>query len=361
MNSLEPEDKLSAVLSSFWEEIFPKVESYTIPIILKRIQSWVGEQPEMTEALCSCIVQHAAHFDGKSNETEVKSVVDQIIQSEFVENWQNSAAAFHLHSIQTTLLEFDPRDSLLILYIQILQRGTMPLSNSPEQSNLVNSGLVNIEDNHLKVANLAYAKVFDLDWVEQQLPGITKPFVIVDLAKKKGGLFSAKLYSQIAAVAFGLIILGAAISSYIREPNGQAIAKSNAVLNPSSRLTNTVSKDAKPSVTMGSAAEGDLNKQSEIPLEAAATTDRTLFDEGSEHAQNSRWVPMMRDFCKLSEDSVYFAPAEKRLEQWVNLYPDDIKMAQDIVAQEQKSSCSVVKDAIEKNAIEKNAIDSEAN
>jgi hypothetical protein len=360
MNSLEPEDKLSAVLSSFWEEIFPKVEAYTIPITLKRIQSWVGEQPEMTEALCSCIVQNAFQFNGingKSNEKEVKLTVDHILQKEFVQNWQSSPAASHLQNIQTALLEFYPRDSLLILYIQILQRGKMPVGNSPEQSALVEAGLVKVEGDYLKIANPVYAKVFDLDWVEKQVPGITKPFVIVDLAKTRKGIFSgSRLYSKIAAVAIGLAILGAAISSYIRETNGLAIAESDAVLDSGSQPKSTAAKEEK---SLGNAAgnatagavKGNVDGRSAMaePSKGIAS-GRTLFDTGAEHAQNSRWVPMMRDFCSLSESSVYFAPAQKRLEQWSNLYPEDIEMARNIVAQEQAAPCAIAKNVLSAEA-----------
>jgi hypothetical protein len=356
MNSLEPEDKLSAVLSSFWEEIFPKVEAYAIPIILERIQSWVGDQPELAAALCSSVIQAASvqensQFKEKSDKKTLELAVDQIVQKELIESWQSSSVASHLNTIKTVLLAYDRRDSLLILYIQILQRGKIPLSKSPEQSVLISSGLAKIEHEHLKVANPIYAKIFDLDWIEQQLPGITKPVAIVSSATAGKGLFGgSKSYAKIAAVAFGLIVLGAAISSYLREPNGQAMARPNAVLNSGSKLISSVPKEEKILTPVEGAVTS--NTAEKIGVDGGATTsDRSRFDNGAEHAQNSRWVPMMREFCSLSEDSTYFAPAEKRLAQWVELYEEDVEMAHDIVAQEQEGPCPIAKNVLDSSVV----------
>lgn len=315
MNASKPEDQLSAVLSRFWEEILPQVEAYAIPIILGRIQEWVGDQLEMTEVLCTYAVRYASQL----KEGDAGAVVDLIVQEEITESWQKSLAAPHLHKIETTLLNYGRRDSLLILYIQILQRGKVPLENSPEQAVLLRSGLAKANRGKLEVANSLYAKVFDLDWVERQLPGITKPIAIVSTAVADSQFaWRAKLSPNVAIAACGLAGLGAAIFFYMKETGTQAIATPNSLLNPGVALT--TSEATKPS---------------------SRAFDRKFFDDGTEHARNSRWVSMMRDFCSIPVDSTYFAPAKKRLEQWAELYQEDILMARDIVMKEEKRSCDI--------------------
>ncbi len=335
MNSSKLEDNLSVALSSFWEEMVPKVDAHAIPIVLERIQEWVGEQPEMTKALCDYVIQYAAQID----EGDAEAIVDLIVQKEIVENWQNSLAAPHLNKIKSALLDYSRSDSLLISYIQILQQGKITPNNSPEQAVLLRSGLAKMNRGKLEVDNDLYAKVFSLEWVEQQLPGITKPVVIVSTAANGRFSASSRLYSKLAIAVCGLAVLGAAISFYTKEPSSQVMATPNAI------QKSEVPNSAVDSVSLGSqSTDAGVNNE-------AKAADRALFDDGEEHAKNSRWVPMMRDFCSLSAESSYFAPAEKRLEQWAGLYQEDIQMASDIVTKEKGDTCSIAQDALDAAAV----------
>ena len=73
----------------------------------------------------------------------------------------------------------------------------------------------------------------------------------------------------------------------------------------------------------------------------ASAADRALFDSGEEHAMNSRWVLMMRDFCNIPEISMYYSPAKKQVEQLSKLYPEDIQLARDIVRAEKGVICEM--------------------
>ncbi|KPQ34234.1 MAG: hypothetical protein HLUCCA11_15910 [Phormidesmis priestleyi Ana] len=323
MKTLKSQDSHSAVLSSCWEEIFPKVDAYAVPIIVERIQDWVGQQPELTKVLCDYAVRYAPHM----KEREAEDIVDWIVKQEILADWQSSRAADHLRTIERSLLSYDRRDSLLLAYLRLLQKGKVPLNNSPEQSALLASGLAATKRGRLTIACSLYAEVFNVNWVEAQLPGITKPVAIVsstDSSNRPSPV--AKLYSKIAIVACGLAVLGAAISSYVKESGGEALATGDgfvatqAVLSEASTLSTPLST---PNVA------------------SAVMSDRALFDNGIEHAQNSRWVSMMREFCDLPQDSTYFAPAEKRLAQWLALYKEDIEIARDIVVKEKGGSCAI--------------------
>jgi len=344
-----PDDqvKLSNVLATFWENISSKVDAYAITSIQTRIEAWVGKEPELTEVLCEYAVQHAPLM----REGEAEAAIDQIVRTEIVKDWENSLAAPHLSGIQNALLRNEWKDSLLILYIQILQRGEIAQDNSPEQAALLKSGLVKVEGGKLNVANDLYSEVFDLNWVEQQVPGITKPVTIVTpQTAKNAPSDSTKLYSKLAIAACGLAVVGAAISSYIRESGGEAQAIPD-TLSTESALVEAVPEplvdESQPDEALSEKApaeETDPNNalSATKPSETSAkASDRERFDTGEEHAKNSRWVLMMREFCEISPESVYFTSAQKDLARWSSLYSEDLKIAVDVVSAEQGGQCAI--------------------
>lgn len=174
-------------LSEFWEEMFPKADACIVPAMLKRIQFWVGEQPVLTAAICDVIIEQVSPARETllmgsvatlgMSESEADALVDSIVQKDIVESWKTSSAtnavAQHFEEISTILLSYDRRDSLLILYLQILQRDQVPANGSFEQAVLLRSGLITVRQGLLKVTVPIYAEIFDLKWIEQQLPGIT--------------------------------------------------------------------------------------------------------------------------------------------------------------------------------------------
>ena len=340
MSSPNRHDKLSTVLATFWEEISPKVDAYAIPAVQSRIAEWAGSSPELTEVLCQCAVQYATQL----SEGEVESALDKVIRQEILRDWESSLAAPHLSAVQDVILRHDRRDSVLITYIQILQRGSVKADGSPEQGTLLESGVVEATDGRIRVANKLYAEVFDLDWVEQQIPGITKPVTII--SSRSGGSSaspsaSAKLYSKWAIAACGVAVIGAAISSYIRESGGEAQAIPER-LSESAALVEAESGAETGSVEAEAAgASGSESAAVNVTETSARRSDRELFDIGEEHAKNSRWVLMMRAFCDISPESVYFASAQKDLARWKELYPDDLDIAVKVVSAEEGGQCSV--------------------
>ncbi|MEM9272327.1 MAG: hypothetical protein AAGA80_05105, partial [Cyanobacteria bacterium P01_F01_bin.143] len=63
--------------------------------------------------------------------------------------------------------------TLLELYLRILQQGEISVNQSPEQQELINLGLVVQQENKLKIANRLYQSIFNLDWVRDQLSHLT--------------------------------------------------------------------------------------------------------------------------------------------------------------------------------------------
>ena len=152
-----------------------KMERPQVLATLKRIELWAGQQPFLTRLLCSYVLDEADAIARSQD----PAVVDNLVQRKIIKRWKKGDAANHLKQIQKTLLDYEARDSLLILYLQILKRDSIPTNNSPEQSLLLLAGLIKEENKRLSMSNKIYSAVFDEVWLEKQLPGITKPVSII--------------------------------------------------------------------------------------------------------------------------------------------------------------------------------------
>ncbi|MEO1404390.1 MAG: AAA-like domain-containing protein [Cyanobacteria bacterium J06635_1] len=174
--------------------------------ILKSVLAWTGGQPFLTQKLCQMIVEQAQQTaSGKlmilpGNEAYW---VDSLVRDQLLKNWESKDEPEHLRTIRNRILN-NPEKSgrLLGIYQQVLQAALgekgqgkgekvnispapCPLppialsgmatlapittDDSPEQTNLLLSGLVVKEGRCLRVKNSIYAKVFNAEWVAQQL------------------------------------------------------------------------------------------------------------------------------------------------------------------------------------------------
>ncbi|MEO1683546.1 MAG: hypothetical protein AAFS06_09840 [Cyanobacteria bacterium J06631_12] len=242
-------------------------------------------------------------------------------------------AASHLNKIEMALRDYEKRDVLLLLYMQILQRGSVSAEKNPEQEVLLSSGLVTEDGGKLKITNRLYAKVFDLAWVEKQLPGITRPVTIVK-SQPTGDRklsFASALYPKIAVAACFLAVAGAALTAHLRAANTQA------ALATQDEIAISEPVDSAPAASPSSASPLIVSDEA---------AERSLFDKGVEHATNGRWLPMAREFCRLPKSSTYYMPAQKQIEKWVELYHDDIEIARDTFTQEQDRSCGIMTDGL---------------
>jgi OmpA-OmpF porin, OOP family len=181
MNAKKRQVQVLDILAAFEKALFSKIDDAdTIARVLDKIQAWTSGQPYMTKLLCNYVMEHVAEIAAKKD----ASTIDTIVQQKIVAGWRNNSAANHLKKIEKALLNYSPRDSLLILYLQILQRGPLLQNHSLEQLVLLRTGLVSLEDDKLKVTHAIYASIFNEAWIEQQLPGLTKPVVVIKSAPR---------------------------------------------------------------------------------------------------------------------------------------------------------------------------------
>ncbi|MGC1524466.1 MAG: phosphate ABC transporter substrate-binding/OmpA family protein [Phormidesmis sp.] len=199
--------KRSAVLTDFEQSLSSRVDDrQTVLEVLGAVQHWTNGQPTLSKILCSCVLKQA-DLDGKGPDRNAlgRRAVDTIVQRQIVDRWKTNQAAIHLNKIADAVLSYEIRDSLLILYLQILQRGAIAANHSPEQEVLLRSGLVELDDGQLSVSNPVYAKVFDVSWIEKQLPGITRPVSIVSTEpRRRSSARAARASRKLAAALLSL-------------------------------------------------------------------------------------------------------------------------------------------------------------
>ncbi|WP_313949997.1 AAA-like domain-containing protein [Nostoc sp. FACHB-190] len=153
--------------------------------IIKEILYWTSGQPFLTQKLCWLIVNCCKNTTEylPDNENAAAQWVEKIVQQKIVNNWEAQDEPEHLRTIRDRILRNTPKTiQLLQLYQQILQQGAIPAQNFPEYLELRLSGLVTQHQGSLTIKNPIYAKIFDLDWVNQKLALelANSPIVVTD-------------------------------------------------------------------------------------------------------------------------------------------------------------------------------------
>jgi hypothetical protein len=100
-------------------------------------------------------------------------VIDNLVRSRLIENWEAQDEPPHLKIIRDRILRSRQRKvSLLGLYQPILQKGSVAADDSRTQLELRLSCLAVNRNGQLKAYNRIYESVFNLSWVEKELANI---------------------------------------------------------------------------------------------------------------------------------------------------------------------------------------------
>ncbi|HAZ44920.1 MAG TPA: hypothetical protein DDW76_22515 [Cyanobacteria bacterium UBA11369] len=140
---------------------------------LKRILYWTGGQPFLTQKLCKILLENIKHREGEI------SLIDRLVHTHIINNWETQDEPEHLKTICDRLLYNEQRSGRLLgLYQQIMlhsfsnEYGGIPADNTPEQTELVLTGLVEKRSGILQIKNPIYQQVFNFDWVAKQLKNL---------------------------------------------------------------------------------------------------------------------------------------------------------------------------------------------
>jgi AAA+ ATPase superfamily predicted ATPase len=134
--------------------------------LMEAILYWTGGQPFLTQKICKLAVQSNIVRPGSGYEAHW---IEDLVRLDIIEDWEKQDEPEHSRTIKDRILHLtgSPEKSLR-LYKKSLQQEIIA-DNSPTEIHLRLSGLVAKEGDKLKVYNRIYKKVFDEDWVEQEL------------------------------------------------------------------------------------------------------------------------------------------------------------------------------------------------
>jgi hypothetical protein len=160
------------------EECTPLVQGLTgifeqPEALLQEILAWTNGQPFLTQKLLRLLVLNRQQKNDQNDLIAQNSPalwIKKIVRSQIIEKWESQDEPEHLRTIRDRLFHNSQQTGRLLgIYQKILQETQIDINESPEQIELLLSGLLLKDQGSLKVRNLIYKEVFNLLWVQQQL------------------------------------------------------------------------------------------------------------------------------------------------------------------------------------------------
>ena len=132
-------------------------------MLLKEVFLWTRGQPFLTQKLCK-LVRTASSPIPKGCEV---SWIENLVRTQVIENWESQDEPEHLRTIRDRLLKSKQSVRLLELYQKILNKREVVAIDSPEEKELLLSGLTVKQQGTLRVHNRIYESIFNRPWVEE--------------------------------------------------------------------------------------------------------------------------------------------------------------------------------------------------
>ncbi|MDZ8052356.1 MAG: tetratricopeptide repeat protein [Aulosira sp. ZfuVER01] len=164
----EQESSMLRLFSRSTIKLFKLDEKASRPdVVMTEVLSWTNGQPILTQKLCRLL----ADLPGFIPAGAEAATLQQLVQTRLIHHWETQLASEHLQRISDSIIHNQQCDPLLLLelYQQVLQQGGISTNNSPEQTELLEIGLVRQRQKQLRVSNRIYQSVFDANWVKQEL------------------------------------------------------------------------------------------------------------------------------------------------------------------------------------------------
>ncbi len=133
--------------------------------VLKEMLAWTSGQPFLTQKLCK-LIRNASSPIPANGEAEW---VQNLVRTNVIDNWESQDEPEHLRTIRDRLLRSKQSVRLVEIYRQVLHQEEVVAVNSPEERELLLSGLVVKQQGSLKVNNRIYKSIFDRIWIEQHI------------------------------------------------------------------------------------------------------------------------------------------------------------------------------------------------
>ena len=131
--------------------------------VLKEVLAWTRGQPFLTQKLCQLIRTASSPIPPNGE----ASWIENLVRTQVIDNWESQDEPEHLRTIRDRLLRSQQSAQLLELYRQVWHQEEVVAADSPEERELLLSGLVVKQQGTLRVHNRIYESIFDRSWVEQ--------------------------------------------------------------------------------------------------------------------------------------------------------------------------------------------------
>jgi PAS domain S-box-containing protein len=132
--------------------------------VLKELFAWTNGQPFLTQKLCQLI--HAAASPIPPNKEAFW--IEELVCEKIIDYWESQDEPEHLRTIRDRLLNSHRSNLLLRLYERVLTEKEVISVDSPEEKELLLSGLVIKDKGRLQVHNPIYQAIFNLHWLESR-------------------------------------------------------------------------------------------------------------------------------------------------------------------------------------------------
>ena len=140
--------------------------------VFQDILRWTAGQPFLTQKLCRLVADNIQAINSQEVSLQDNSV-NQIVQRQIIDNWESQDNPEHLRTIRDRILNSKETSvRVLGIYQEILLTNQVARDDSPEQIELLLSGLVIDKKGYLQVKNLIYQTIFNLEWVANQLKSL---------------------------------------------------------------------------------------------------------------------------------------------------------------------------------------------
>jgi adenylate cyclase len=164
------------------DEVYPLVAGLVNQVsnaqgVLREILHWTDGQPFLTQKLCRLVVESC-----ESSTTGGVLViptgteaywVEKLVQTHIIDDWTMQDQPEHLRTIRDRLLHNESMAGRLLgIHQRILAGERILPDDSPEQIELLLSGLVVYQQGVLQVKNAIYQEVFNTRWVTEQLENL---------------------------------------------------------------------------------------------------------------------------------------------------------------------------------------------
>jgi YesN/AraC family two-component response regulator len=132
--------------------------------VLKEVLQWTNGQPFLTQKLCK-LIRNSPDPIPTNQEAEW---IEILVRSQIVENWESQDEPEHLRTIRDRIFNSElDQVRLLELYQTILHQKEIAAIDSPEERELILSGLAIEQQGVLKIHNGIYELIFDENWLQR--------------------------------------------------------------------------------------------------------------------------------------------------------------------------------------------------